>query len=473
MHNKSNTKELVINTIIFGFSTLGAKVIMFIILPIYTAYMSAGELGEGELVVNLMNLIYPIATINIISSLLRFSMEEKNDKKTVLQNTLIIVIVGICIAGVLIFTININSSILKWRLYLWILLICYSLQQILSVFSKALDKTKTFAIANIIYTLSLLFISLVLLVWLHRGTAGYLEGIILSNIVSFLYLVYTLKINKYLYFGKIDLKLLKEMVVFSFPLILNSISWWIASFCDRFVLETSLGTQAVGIYSVSSKIPAIVSTVAAIFMQAWVLSSIKAYENGDTVFFDKVFKKFSALFISWATIIITISKFIMPFLASNEFGESWKYVPILICGAVFNGFGNFYAAFYTSAKKNFSIMITTLLGAIINIALNFWLIPIWGIQGATIATMISNFFIAVYRLVDSRRFIKFNLDLKKLIPSVFLLVIESILLVYSNKICYTIIINFVILGIYFKEILDLLFKVINSIRGVIYKWKNK
>lgn len=464
---RSASRELVINTIIFGIGTLASKIIMFMLLPIYTAYMTTSELGTGELVVNCMNLLYPIATINILSAMLRYAMDVKSDKKKVLQNTFIVILIGVMVVAMGMSVINLQSSINKWKVYLLLLLFCYSLEQILSVFSKALDKTKIFAIGNIIYTLALFVISAILLSVFHRGTAGYLEGMILANIITFLYYIKALNIRQYITLDKIDKPLLKEMVLFSIPLIVNSISWWIASFCDRFVLELYLGTNSVGIYSVASKIPAIVSTVASVFMQAWVLSAIKEYQRGgESGFFDAVFRKFSALFISWAAIIICLCKLLMTFLASGDFLESWLYVPLLLCAAVFSGFGNFYSALYISAKKNTSVMITTICGAVVNIVLNFILIPNMGIQGAVIATMISQLVVVLFRMIDSRRFIIFRVDYIRLAITVLLLLFESYTLLYCENMIFAVIICFIVLVIYFVEIKQLIIKMIKSVERI-------
>lgn len=465
-NNKSASRELIINTIIFGLGTFSSKIIMFILLPIYTVYMTTAELGEGELVVNFMNLIYPLVTINILSALLRYAMDKKINPKQALQSTCLIVSIGMIICGLFFLIININSSINSWKLYLWMLLVCYSFQQILSVFSKAMEKTKLFAIGNIVYTSSLLISSIILLIVLKRRTAGYLEGMILANIITFLFFAFNLKINKYLSKSRVDFALTKEMIIFSLPLIINSISWWITSFCDRFVLELNAGTEAVGIYSVSSKIPAIVSTISSVFMQAWTLSAIKAYQENNNEFFSDVFKKFSAVFIIWASIIIAISQFIMSFLVGSEFSESWLYVPLLICATVFSGFGAFYAVLYTAAKKNFSVMITTIVGAVVNVVLNFALIPKFGIQGAVIATMISQLIITIYRMIDSRKFIKFNNSFLKNILGTTFLISESILLINLKNILLTIGMCTIIILLYISEIKELIYIIYKKIKGV-------
>lgn len=469
---KTASKELIVNTIIFGVGIFSSKIIMFLLLPVYTSYMSTKELGEGELVVNFMNLLYPIVTLNILSALLRYSMDKEKDKKKVLQSTYFIVIIGMLVLGIFFSITKIKSSINNWKLYIWILLFCYTFQEILSVFSKAIDNTKAFTIGKIIYTFSLLIISSILLIVFKRKTYGYLEGMIFSNIIVCVFYASYLKINKYITYEKLDFSLIKEMVIFSFPLIINSISWWITSFCDRFVLEMNLGTNAVGIYSVSSKIPTIVSTISSIFMQAWTLSAIKAYQEKDNNFLNTVFKKFESLFVIWASLIIVTSQIITSIFVGKEFIESWLYVPLLICSTVFNSLGSFYAVIYTAAKKNFSVMITTLVGALVNILLNFILIPKFGIQGAVVATMISQLIITVFRIFDSRKIVKIDKNFNKMIVSSILLILESILLIKLKNNLLTISFCIIIVTIHFEDIKDISYSLYKKLKGVKNNEKN-
>ena len=137
-----------------------------------------------------------------------------------------------------------------------------------------------------------------------------------------------------------------------------------------------------------------------------------------------------------------------------------------MCAAVFSGFGNFYAALYISAKKNTSVMITTICGAVVNIVLNFILIPNIGIQGAVIATMISQLVVVLFRMIDSRRFIIFRVDYIRLAITVLLLLFESYTLLYCENMIFAVIICFIVLVIYFVEIKQLIIKMIKSVERI-------
>lgn len=424
--NRSASRELVVNTIVFGIGTVGSKIIMFILLPIYTGYMTTSELGVAELVVNYMNLLYPIASANIVVALLRYSMESQQDKKKILQNAMLVVCVGVFLTNVVVSLIHTQSAVKDWRLYLSLMLFVYSVQQMLSMFAKALDKTKICAIGNVIYTVALLVFSSVFLIVFKMGTSGYLLGMILANVVSVIYYCIFIKIRQYVRFTRMDKKLLAEMLTFSTPLILGAVSGWITTFCDRFVLEYFWGTDSVGIYSVASKLPSLISAFSSVFMSAWLLSAIKEYEAGkDRAFSNMVFRKFNAFFMAWAALMIFCCRWVMMLLAKGEFSEGWKYAPLLLCSALFGGLGNFFGTFYTSAKRNISLTVTTLIGAAVNFGLNFVLIPYMGIQGATFTTMISQFIVFICRMLYARKFVIIEIDYVKMFISIVAIVAES------------------------------------------------
>lgn len=467
MSERSASKELIVNIFVFGIGTVGSKIIMFILLPIYTAYLTTSELGVAELVVNYMNFLYPIASINILSAMLRYSMDAEQDKRKVLQNAVFVVCAGVIVISLIMRMIHTGSAVEDWKSYLTIMLFVYSMQQVLSTFAKALDRTKICTVGNLIYTGALLGFSIVFLAVLHMGTMGYLVSMIAANLVSILYYCFSLKISHYVYFGKPDGKLLVEMILFSLPLMVESLSGWIATFCDRFVLEYFMGTESVGIYSVASKLPSLIAAFASVFMSAWVLSAIKEYEaGGDRTFSNQVFRKFSAVFMVWAAFIIYICKWLMLLLARGDFSESWKYAPLLLCSAVFGGFGNFFAAFFTSAKKNTSLMISTLIGAVINIVTNIILVPIMGIQGATLTTMLSQLIVFLYRALCSRSFVKIEINYVKLITAILLVIIESVAVVLEVNMAIVAIPVVVVLLLYYNELREIVVVVYEKLRGI-------
>lgn len=100
------------------------------------------------------------------------------------------------------------------------------------------------------------------------------------------------------------------------------------------------------------------------------------------------------------------------------------------CLAVFfQSYAAFFGAIYTSAKKNVSIMLTTLLAAGINIVFNIMLIPRMEIQGAVIATAIAYFVVFVFRMTDSQKYVKFKLQVCRVLFSMIILTVQCVLMI--------------------------------------------
>ena len=110
---------------------------------------------------------------------------------------------------------------------------------------------------------------------------------------------------------------------------------------------------------------------------------------------------------------------------SEAFFPSWQYTPFLIISVVFSCFSSYYASFYMASKKNIMAMVTVFLGALMNVILNYWLIPIYGLQGAAFATAVSYVFIFLFRAVDTRRMVKIDLDIPTLLLNSALLGVQA------------------------------------------------
>ena len=141
----------------------------------------------------------------------------------------------------------------------------------------------------------------------------------------------------------------------------------------------------------------------------------------------------------------------------TDFRSSWIYVPFLLVGAIFFSYANFFGAIYMSAKKNVSIMITTLVAAIANVILNYFMIPRWGIQGAVIATMISYIIVGMYRLLGAQNIVRMNINMKKTFVALILLMIESIATIGEGKMLIVSIVCAIVIFIMYMIIISLIY----------------
>ena len=85
-------RKLANNTVVFFIGSLGSKIIMYFLMPIYTLYLSTSEYAVVDLYNSAMELVIPLFSVRIASANFRFSMEKSISKNLVLSTSTIFII---------------------------------------------------------------------------------------------------------------------------------------------------------------------------------------------------------------------------------------------------------------------------------------------------------------------------------------------------------------------------------------------
>lgn len=420
-------KALFSNTAIFAISNVISKIILSLLLPLYTRTMTTAEYGTVELITTLSQLLYPALSLSIQDSAFRFAMDREKKAEQVLKNSLLVVLVG-CIAFIPVsLAMNGYRGIEGYWFYFYVFSVLSMVRSMLSLYVKGINKTIAFSIDVVLYNGILAVSNFVLLAGLKKGIDGYFIAITIASIVSIIYLLWNSNLGEALK-QKVNRQLLKEMVAYSAPLILNSISWGLTHVVDRMMLTSMMGSDANGIYSAASKIPSLMSVVTTVFTQAWTISLIQDYETErDKDFYNTVFKLTHVGCLICALGILLFNNNLFVWILGSSFAESVRYVPILLIGTLFLTYSNYFGSFFSATKKSTLNMYTSLAGCLFNVVFNWLLIPKIGIAGACIATAGSYVVISVTRILSSQRVYPIDLDLGKFCLSLGILLTCAVL----------------------------------------------
>jgi O-antigen/teichoic acid export membrane protein len=426
-------KRLMNNTFIFMIGNIGSKFIQFFLVPLYTYTLSTAQYGVTELVLTASNLLMPVFSISIADGMLRFGLDKTLKKGSVLKCSLFIVFMGTIASVLMIPVFRLNRILHEWLVFFLIILNLRIYRDVFAINLKMNDKNKLFAIDSIIYTFVLCGASVIFLVWVKMGMVGYFLAYVVANIISIVFLILVGNPIREIQQSPLERKLLKRLILYSIPMIINGISWWITNASDRFMLEWFMTESDVGIYSVAAKIPSFITTFTSVFTQAWIISSVIEYDSEkEKRFYSETFHKYYVTLFMGAALLLTIIKPFMKIYVSLEFYSAWQYAAFLICSSIVSGICAFTVGIYAATKKNMHIMVTTVIGAVINIILNYLLIPQIGIMGAAIATYISWGIIAYIRLFDIRKFFPFQIDYKGIVIYTLLTLFQCIFITYDS-----------------------------------------
>lgn len=427
MSKNSKYSDLSKNTILFTINSFGSKIILFLLVPLYTYVLSANEYGTADLMTSTAQLLIPLLTLNIQDAVLRFSLDkEKNCKNVISIGVKINAIATMFLAVVILLLkyFNILKVDNEYLLFLFFSFTTGAMQNILQMYSKAINKVNVLVISGILSTVVICLLNLLLLIVFKIGIVGYLISNVIGHLCAVLVMLFGGKLYKDIKF-KTDSELTKEMIVFSLPLALNSVAWWVNNASDKYILTFFCGAAINGIYSVSYKIPSILSNFQTIFYNAWSVSAITEFDKDDTDgFIGNTHSLYFCISTVGCSLIMLLNILLAKILYAKEFFEAWHCVPFLLLGVTFNGIALFEGCLFTAVKKTKEVSRTTLIGALVNTIANFCLIPFWGAVGAAIATLIGYLTTWFLRTIFLRKIIKLKVSWKKQIIIICLLAIQ-------------------------------------------------
>lgn len=424
----SKYKRLIGDTLIFAIGNLGSKIILFFMVPLYTSCLSTAEYGTADLVFTVAQLLVPFVSLVIFDAVLRFGLSKGADKQTVLKSSAVVVLFGGLVTIAITPLINFYAPLAEWKWYLCAYVILTMIGNVELNYLKLIDKNKAYALISILHTVILAGANILLLARWNWGISGYLTATLLGSVSTVVLAFFAGRIIDAFKKGRIDRLLLKEMIKFSTPLILNNVSWWVIQSSDKIMIEAMVGAAALGLYTAATKIPSLINVIISIFSQAWGISSVREYEStNDNSFYSDVFVSYSVIGFGAAVCINAIVKPFMAVYVSEAFAESWKFVPLLLVSASFSAVASYFGSLYGALKKSTNNMMSTLCAAIVNIVINYFCILWIGAWGAIIGTVTAYCVLAFYRMIDVLRFIKFNPKWKTFLINCLIVLTQAIL----------------------------------------------
>lgn len=459
---------LIKNTIILTIGSIGTRLISFFLAPLYTSVLSTTQYGIVDLIDVTSLLIYYVISLDISDVVARFALDKYN-KKGVFKFGCSFLFKTSIGAAALIFIFS-YFDIFHWEkhfyIYLFVQYIFLGMNLIAIQFLKGIDKLVYITISGIISTIVRIILIIILLVIADTDIDGYIIANISGTFVSILICfkgIFSSSLDNAIN----DKKQFHEMIRYAFPMAINALGWWVAQGIDKYFVSYFKGYDDNGVYAISYKIPSIIFLICEIFNQAFAISAVKELEDDvDQTFFKNTFDSLHTILSVSCSILIIFNTFITRILFAQDYFRSWQYSSWLIISAMFTGLSGYFGGICDAKKKVNILAFSTLTSAIANIVFNIILIPVWGCEGAAIATMTSVFIIYFIR----HMYVKNTLGMKyKIITEFlvyFLLIIQVIFDHFEN---HSYVIQVVILLFIVILRWDVLIEIFQNIKLKIFK----
>lgn len=398
----SREGKLAKNTFILAIGTFFPKVAIFITLPLLTAYLTQAEYGTYDLVLALVSLLLPAATLQIQSAAFRFLMEVRSDedeKKSIITN-IYGFIVPVSVVSLMILFFAMQRLSMPVRIAICAYFFCDIISNANKQIIRGLSDNIAYSISSFISAAGQIVLTFVLICLYQQGLLGGIAAMGAAELISAIYLLFAGKIYKYISIRKISKARIGEMISYSWPMVPNTLSQWIMHASDRLVISYVLDFTANGVYAVAYKIPSILSFAQTTFNMAWQENATLTVNDEDvTEYYSSMFEVLFNIVAGGMAFLIGVTPVLYKLLIRGVYTGAYEQIPILLMAILFYCLSSFWGGIFVAYKETKAVATTTIVAAIINLAIDIFTMRWIGLYAASISTLVSYIVLCVLRLI--------------------------------------------------------------------------
>jgi O-antigen/teichoic acid export membrane protein len=378
---------------IYGLGGLVSRILATLLLPLYTHYLPPRAYGRVEIVTATTAVAAIALQMGISSAFFRFYFDEKEEagKLTVIRTSFWFTMgmstlglaLGVLFAGPIGHWLGLGHDpnlVRAGAVGLWAQT---NYQQLTALF-RVEERSVQYAIASVCNVLITVAAMVVFVAVFHWGAIGLVVGNFTGTLVTYIALVVYRTEQLGLEF---DRALLRKMQVFGMPLVPSALALWTINWVDREFVVWYKGLPEAGVYSAAVKIASVITFVMVAFRTAWPAFAYSIEDDREARRTYAFVLTYLLTFASWLALALgALAPWWTRLLTSPHYVRAEKGVALLaFAGAVYAGY-TVLAIGSGRARKTQLNWVVTGFGAAVNVGLNFWLIPRWGMVGASIST---------------------------------------------------------------------------------------
>lgn len=454
----SKFKLFIENFLVYGVGGIISKIIPLIMVPVVTRLMpDSSYFGISDMSNTVVSFGSAIAVMGMYDAMYRMFFEREDEKyKKQVCSTALMFTAGVSVFVFLLMLLCRNQIARYFfgdRQHAYIVYISAmatlvgATNSIISAPTRMQNKRKIFLIANTVSPVLAYSVSIPMLLAGH-----YIIALPLASVVSGITMEISFGILNRKWFspGKFDGKLLKELLLIGIPLLPNFLIYWVFNSCDKVMITNMIGVGATGIYSVGSKLGHASQLIYTAFAGGWQFFAFSTMKEENQVKTNSLIFEYLGIVSFAATAFICAwSRWIFELLFTGEYLAGAVIAPYLFLAPLLQMLFQIAANQFLVIKKTWPNLFILSAGAVVNIVINYTLIPVLGIEGAAIATLIGYAVSDVICVVVLCRMEQMVVS-GRFAVSVFLMSVFIVLwrLVFSEKVLIGTMAAVMILGIY-------------------------
>lgn len=419
----SRARLFIENFFIYGLGNVLTKAVPFLMLPVLTRMIKdPAVFGIFDIYTIIIRFGIPITVLGSYDAMFRlyFDGEDQAFRRQICSSSLAIVattgsLVLIAALSLWLYGYSPWQGGYRWLIFCaGLVIFSQAIRNVVAAPTRMENKRRTIII------LSLLGPILYYGIAMGLALRDYpLQGLVAGNLISgiVVLILYGWLNRSYFTLKGVNKGHIKELLKIGIPLTPTFLIYWIFTSCDRFMIGHYLGMDAVGLYGVGARLSAISQGIYMAFAGGWQYFAFSTMKDSDhTELMSRVFEVLGALSIISLLVLLPFVDWIFSFMVAEGYrGASVVFPYLYISPLVLMLFQTIGSQFLV-VKKSYLSMCTLALGAVVNVLLNWYLIPKIGIEGAAIATALGYVVSMIVAFIMLKRLSLIQGNLRFLVP---------------------------------------------------------
>jgi O-antigen/teichoic acid export membrane protein len=409
---------------IYAIAGASQQALSFVLLPVYTRFIDPVDYGVLELLTALSAVLFGTLAIGIPSAIVKCyhrDCETPEEQAALLTMGLALAAPGL-IGGALLLSLfaeDVSQLVLgldTGATFVRLVAANGALSWLTAIVLSALraqERALAFSTLSVTQVGTALLLNLTLVAYYDAGVTGIFWGNLCSNVLALpIGLLVTHRSTRWTLVGH----LARPLARFGLLLVPVVVAGWAMNMSDRYVIRLFNDLSDVAVYGVGYKFGMIVEVMIVFpFQLAWpaISFSLSHREGHRTTYANAL--TYLVMVLAYLVIALTFSTRIgLEAVVGEAYRDAYRVVPLVALAYAFNGIQYCVAPGIHIAEKTRLLTLTTVAGAVLNLGLNFLLIPSWGMMGAAWATAGSFLLVAVVTGGIAQRFYHVDYDYRRL-----------------------------------------------------------
>jgi O-antigen/teichoic acid export membrane protein len=384
-------RKLIQGTAIYFIGNMSTSLLQFLFVPFVTSLLSPDDYAYYDLAYNLILLLIPVFTLQIIEGLFRFLMDAPPARRMGIVSTSgAVALIGTGAFGLVLLILWQVTDFIRFPLWIFLYYAGFAAYQFLQRMARCQGKNRLFVLMSVFQVVVVLGLQLVLLLHFSLGVrAMFIAGAVSYLAAASIYLL-QLKFGQNFSPRAVSAPMSGELLRYAMPLIPGAVCWWAVGQANRYVMLSALGMSEIGIYNMAYKFSFIITAMTYVFQLAWQESAIREQGAADTkAYYNHIFSGYMRLLLSIVLVLIPLTPLLVSLMLKKEYAAGAQFIPWIYLIAVFEGLTNFMAAGYIVSKRTAGNSITALLGAAFSVLFTLVFLRSIGVYAAILGSMLA------------------------------------------------------------------------------------